>query len=859
MKNKAVFSAALSALIMIGSAAVTEQSAAAYSAFSYPYGIESAAKAPSAIGSPEKLSFSYEGDALEVKDSVKKRFAAVYNRIIATEPTELSDSQFVRGIYGFVAGYEGTNHVVSKLAGEYGYYLLIDGSYYPVNADMDKIAAEILPDDPSPADRLLECSVKCSEPKTNEDYIKAAQRCVYQWLDTLSGESGAYKLGRYSPYDGGKYDKFIAAGIVGGAKEFAVEVRFDVYDVARGSVFKAPSNSGYNDFYHYYDGPCAFVRCRWENGVCRIVGYDGAYLSTVGDGLYGVNTSKGGYATFFDFFNDKKAVKSYKEKAVTPANRRNVVISHNPFMISDGKIFYADIGLASSRDLTVNKDGTVAGKFDDNYYAEDGTAVYSSPVDYNQAAYEPYELTFTNGFSLVFDDYNCDGNPDFTIKIGENETGSRYRVECIANDGSPRAGRIGTETFVAGRFEDSIRLQNTENGYVTWSADSSGKLTPSQKVDNYRMYSQRYYLPAQFRGYTDENTVICYFWNNTAKNVRAGGEYYIERNDGGQWVDTGVKGTVKTKTVKPCREGEFSFDISGLTDRPSGEYRIAVKCGKSTIYGGFYISSGAAAECRISAESETLPADRTSITFNVANTCVNPVRITSAQLLKNGKKVTDIDVSDMRVIAAGESVRITAYAKEDELLGAGKYTLKINCGKYKFSGGAVTLKKFPEERLSYFGGGAEAVLTDDTLTVTLKNNIWSEEPLQLSDRTALYVLKNGEWVPTGYTMHSTMTAEFGKPFTLKFRNYVSDYLQDEEMTAIVKEYFEMVRSELDNALRSGDITKAEYIQYKSMTYEDFVNEIAGITEISAGDKCRLSLYGDTRDNIYFTNIYFTVK
>ena len=125
MKNKAVFSAALSALIMIGSAAVTEQSAAAYSAFSYPYGIESAAKAPSAIGSPEKLSFSYEGDALEVKDSVKKRFAAVYNRIIATEPTELSDSQFVRGIYGFVAGYEGTNHVVSKLAGEYGYYLLI--------------------------------------------------------------------------------------------------------------------------------------------------------------------------------------------------------------------------------------------------------------------------------------------------------------------------------------------------------------------------------------------------------------------------------------------------------------------------------------------------------------------------------------------------------------------------------------------------------------------------------------------------------------------------------------------------------------------------------------------------------------
>ena len=856
MKNNAVFSAALSALIMLGSAAVAAQSADAYSASSYPYGIESAAGAPSAIGSPEKLSFSYGGVSLTVKDSVKKRFAAAYNRIIAGEPLELTGSlAFTKGIYGFIAGYEGTNHVVSKLAGEYGYYLLIDGNYYPVDDQMDKIAAEILPDSSSPADRLLECSVKCSEPKTNDDYIKAAQKCVYQWLDTLSGESGAYKITGYSPYDGGRSDKFIAAGIVGGAKEFAVEVRFDVSGAARGSVFKAPSNSGYNDFYHYYDGSCAFVRCRWEKGVCRIVDYDGAFLSTIGDGLYGVNTSKGGYATFFDFFNDKKAVKSYKEKSVSCAGRGNVVISHNPYMISDGKIFYADIDLPTSRDLTDNKDGTVTGKFGDIFYAEDGTSVYSSPVDYNQAAYEPYELTFTNGFSLVFDDYNCDGNPDFTIKVGENESGSRYRVECIANDGSPRAGRIGTETFVAGRFEDSIRLQNTENGYVTWSKGSDGKLTPSQKVDNYRMYSQRYYLPAQFRGYTNENNIICYFWNNTDKNVKAGGEYSIERNVDGEWVGTGVKGTVKSKTFKPCREAEFSFDISKLTDRPSGEYRIAVKCGKSTVYGGFYISSSAATECSISAESEMLPADRTCISFSVSNTCVNPVRITSAQLLKNGKKVTDIDVSDIPVIASGGKTGITAYAKDDELLGAGKYTLRIYCGKYKFTGGAITLKKFPEERLSYFNGTAEGVLTDSGLEVTLKNNIWSEQDVELTDMITVYVFKDSEWVPTAYALggsHSIVTVEFGKPDTLKFGNYAAEYLEDEETIAIVKEYLELVKSELDNALRSGDITKDEYIRFKSMDYKDFINEIFGIAELSAGDKCMISLNGDAAENVYFT-------
>lgn len=857
MKNNAVFSAALSALILLSSSALTEYEAHAASSISVSDTTSDAASAPSAIGSAEKLGLSYRGEALEVKNDVKKRFIAAYNKIIAAEPLNPVTDRFSRGIYGFVAEYGGTQHAVTKIAGEYGYYLMIDDCYYPVDKTMDKIAAEILPDESSPADRLLECSVKCSEPKTNEDYIKAAQKCVYQWLDTLSGESGAYKVGSYSPYDGGRSDKFIAAGLVGGAKEFAVEVRFDVSGAARGSVFKAPSNSGYNDFYHYYDGSCAFVRCRWENGVCRIVGYDGAYMSSIGDGLYGINTSKSGYATFFDFFNDTKAVKSYKSKAVAPTNGgRSVVVSHNPFMISDGKIFYADIDLSSSRDLTSNKDGKVTGKFGDNFYAEDGTAVYSSPVDYNQAAYEPFELTFTDGFSFVFDDYNRDGNPDFTIKIGEDEQGSRYRVECIANDGSPRAGTIGTEVYVAGRSEDSIRLQNTENGYVTWSADQSGKLTPSQKLDDYRMYSQRYYLPVQFRGYTDEKKVICYFWNNTSKKVSAGGEYRIERNEDGKWVDTGVKGTVKSKTALPYRDTEFSFDISKLTKRPSGEYRIAMKCGKSTVYGGFYISSSAAAECKIAAESKTLPADRTSVSFSVTNTCGNPVRITSAQLLKSGKKVTDIDVSKLAVIAAGDSVKITAFAKDGELLGAGKYTLKINCGKYKFSGGATTLKKFPAERLTYFNGTATAVKTDAGLNVTLKNNIWSKESVRIADRSALYVLKEGEWFPTGYTLAGTangaITADFGKSVTLKFENYMKQYLQDEEAVKIIKEYFEMMKSELDRALKNGDITKEEYARYKSMTYEDFIDELFGVTEISSGDQCKLALYGDMTENVCFT-------
>lgn len=859
MKHNAVFSAALSALILIGSAAFTAREAAALSVQSVypPYGIEGIADSPTAIVSAEKLSFSLNGKAIEVGDNVKKRFAAIYNNIIAAEPIEQND-RFVKGIYGFIAEYDGMRHAISKLAGEYGYYLMIDGCYYPVNDKMDKIAAEILPDSTSPADRLLKCSCKCPEPITNEDYIEAARKCVYQWLDTLADESGAYRVESYKPRWDGTEDEFIAAGIVGGAKEFAVEICFDVYGVERGSVFKQPSDSGYNEFYHYYDGSCAFVRCRWENGVCRIVGYDGAYMPSVGNGLYGINTSNSGYDTFFDFFNDKKAVKKYKEKSVTPKPYRNeTVISHNPFMISDGKIFYADIDLSAGDGLNKNKDSTVSGRFGRSFYAEDGTRVYSSPVDYNEAEMAPFELTFTNGFSLVFDDYNGDGNPDYTIKISENEQGSLYSICYIANDGSPRAGSMSAEVFVAGRHEDSIRLQNTERGFVSWSADNDGKLTPSRMIDDYRMYSQRYYLPKQFRGYNDEDKIICYLWNNTDKKVSAGGEYRVERKDGENWTDTGVKGSIKSRAVQPYREAELSFDISGLSKRTPGEYRIAVKCGGKTVYGGFYISSSAEADCKITADSKTLPADRTFIKFNVANTCENPVRITSAQLMKDGKKAADIDVSDLGIIAAGESVEITAYANDNALLGSGQYTLKISCGKYKFSGGKTTLKKFPSERLSYFNGTARAATTGDVLSVTLKNNIWSEESASIA-MTRLYVLRDGEWLSTDFQPIRNVNgsdyieAGFGKSVTLKFKSETAEFLKDEETVKTAKEYFDIIKAELDNALRNGEITKAEYVQFKSMSFEDFINEIFGVTKIVSGDQCKLSMSGNLAEEVYFT-------
>ena len=61
-----------------------------------------------------------------------------------------------------------------------------------------------------------------------------------------------------------------------------------------------------------------------------------------------------------------------------------------------------------------------------------------------------------------------------------------------------------------------------------------------------------------------------------------------------------------------------------------------------------------------------------------------------------------------------------------------------------------------------------------------------------------------------------------------------------------------IKAELDNALRNGYITKAEYVQLKSMSFEDFINEIFGVTEIAAGDQCKLSISGNLAEEVYFT-------
>lgn len=799
-------------------------------------------------GKEEKLSAE--------KDDISEAFFALCREISSGEQIFPISAPDRADYYLSFYDEDGEIHYAERYTGSYDSYLEIDGFCYPADKRMDELAAlngkTVSVHQKSLSDGLFDVRYKCSEPMTNDEYINAARQCVYMWLDTLIGaDDEQYRISSYSP-NGREavFGTFIAAGEISGAKEFSVNVLFNVEGTGEDSLFRQPSGSGYNTFYHYYNGPMVAVRCRWEDGICRIVDWDGAYMASLTDGLYGINTSESGYATFFDFMNDTAAVESYR-KSVSPTEYR--AVSHNPFMISDGKIFYVDIEMDWGEYVgdtpQKNGDGKVSAMFGDSFYSAD-RGVYSSPVRYNNDAREPYRLTLSENFDLVFDDYNSDGNPDYTIKYDEDEHGSYYMVECIANDGSPRAG--GGEIYIAGRFEDSIRLQNTENGYVAWSAAEDGSLVPSRELDSYRMYSQRYYLPRGFREYSPEDgSVICYFWNNTGSSVSVGGKFTVERRKGDSWENIG-SGTVPAAKCAPYRETAISFDLSGTDRGKGGEYRISLDVKGEKVYGGFYVRGDEKTILTVSENDGMLLAGATSLSFTVENAGGGYARASAAELLKDGKPFTEAVISPVPLLSPERSHSIDV--SDENGFPAGTYTLKIVCGGKEFTGGKTVLADVSGKARSFFGGEAKVKKVTDGMDVTLTNGIYSKEDAR-PDTMYIECLTDKGWKQTSfaygmdmyYTGSSgTKSVKYGEQAVFRFTDYMAEYMEelsaDEESMEYLQKLYEEIKSDPD-----------EYNLPEEMTFEEFIYEMYGISpeKPEKGTFCRIRVCGEY--------VYFTVE
>ncbi len=762
-------------------------------------------------------------------------------------------------------------HYLSKIVGENSSYIRIDDTEYPLTDEAEKLferyctdEKEQKPEEPAkpaepisdnPADRLIGLSIKCSEPTTYEEYLAVSRKIVAQWLDSLKKEKGEYRLRSYTFVDDLDENRvFHGDGYVNGGREFVCYVAFDAPE-KENTVFYAAGT--YDKFYHYYFGPGVLARFRWENGVCSLIDYDEAYAmltsGTLKSGLYGIKSADTpSYKTFYDFFNDKENVEEWLAKDYH-SYLCSYLVSHNVMMLSNGNIVYMDIG---NSDIPKYEGDYATTDMHQYFYTPEDSSIYSSPIDYIDGSGAVF-MTYRLGFPLIFDDYNHDGNPDYAIRVSSDENGSKYDVRCMDINGTP--WEDNKEIYIPGEFAESIRLQISDRGgifiagkddpasYVdsypfSDKSNTEHHIVSEDKLQDYRMYSQRFYLPESLRSYTsDDKEIICYFWNNTAESVTAGGEYEIQRLNGKQWETISSGKQISSVEVKARGYAELGFDISDLTDDRLAVYRVKISVNGKDVYGGFYHGDKNGASLEIT--SGEYPTAAKQISFDVKNVGLSAAYPKSITLRRGSEKVCELGTELHSKIDSGKSTAITISA--DDIAGgftAGEYALVISTGDKEFTGTAV-LREIPPEQLYHFPQNVPAKETGEGIELTLTNGIWSKETAIISDVSSFKVLKNGEWLNSIYTADIRHAVEIphGEARAIVLNNVMTT----------AKNTFEKLK---DGS--SDEFLSEEYrALIRNMTFEDYMKEILSVTVPEKGDLCRVEINfgvdGTRSEYVYF--------
>lgn len=666
---------------------------------------------------------------------------------------------------------------MTKLCDGYNDFVLVNDTAYPISDEFNAFIEKLS----TPEKRLVGSSFKCDEPASDADYLHAAEGAVKAWLETLKKESGRWCVKSFNiiemPYDAPQITAKSEDG-----KTFAAVVWFDYPNDLGGfppeSIFARYSD---NKFVHKGElQPGIYGLFRYENGECTIIDY--VDINEFPNGYkFGLgNADSDHYETFFEFLADEDYTAELLSDYPYKSSAVDTVLSHNVMRLANGEIYFLAIGTMDD-DFSVENGDKIGGPMKMEFYTRTDRDGYNSPVYYDQENRQPKWLEFGKDFKLVFDDYSSDGNPDYVIKVGGDENGSVYSLECMEYLGQPavRKGKI----YVYGRFEDSIRFQvvepgkvaapvKTENGFemrIFDITDETGTACEGA-IDDYRLYSQRYFMPNAFNSYSaGTDKIIFNAWNNTGEEATFGGDFSIERKSGDAWEEI-TRGICETVSVSTYNCGELSIDVSGVSAFERAEYRVVMRINGETVYGGFYMGGGEApTELSISG-NEALPDKRVEMKFTVENTGAATARVISAELFKDGTKQQDVDISSLKNLPSGD-VAVLSVKSQSKPFSAGEYELRILTDNGEFSA-IQTLIPVPEEQRAHLSA-VSAEKTTEGVKFTLQNSKYDKSEIKNAEIASLCVLKENKWQETTLfpAEYKTMTAlgDFPeiKPFSLK--------------------------------------------------------------------------------------------
>ncbi|MBR4083610.1 MAG: hypothetical protein IKK33_04930 [Lachnospiraceae bacterium] len=818
--------------------------------------------------------FAVNGEEVELTDAEWNKVLTAWADLQKEEPAKPKELGNVWDYGSFTLELDGKEHYIQLVRDRNETYVSLEGgAEYPYTDSMrelfttyyagKEVTSGSVVTYENPEEELIGLSMACEEPKNHEEYLNTARAVVKPWLDSLQERTDEYRLPSYTFTDRlAENREFHGDGMVNGGREFVCYVGFETTKEEEDTVFFAEGT--YDTFYHYYFGPGILARFRWEGGVCTLTDYDEAFAMLTSDrlkdGLYGISEEESEYKTFYDFMNDTENVSQWLEQEYR-SRLCSYRVSHNVMMLANGKVIFMDIGNSSRPEYDGDMVTTDMGQY---YYDAEGDEKYSSPVDFidGQGA---VVMTYREGFPVVYDDYNHDGNPDFCLRISSDDKGSTYDVRCMDINGTP--WEDDREIYIYGAFEESIRLQVYNGNSILmpiedgdgriifkeqWLFEDKSKAThpdvTDEPLDDYRMYSQKFYLPEGLRLYSAEDEeVICYFWNNTGKDVTLQKEYEIQRKNGEIWesVETG---TMEEVTIKGYESGELSFDITGIPSQEMALYRVKTYVGDVPVYGGFYYGMESSGELDITSEEH--PDYTLLLSFDVTNIGLSAKYLSEAALYRGEEKLCDVRIDQVERLNGGETKSL-AIPDHDVKGGfeVGEYRLEIVAEGEVYECTTQVIPVKAEERY-YFPQKVEASREGGVVSLPLTNHIWNQEDAVLESMEGVEVLKDGIWYDSlvGYEEIEEFTDDvviaFGETY----------YLELQDGSELLKEL-----QTFYDEMQSGDfgyIDEEEYERILSMSFDEFNREILHIVQPEKGDLCRAAIVCDVDSGSGMEYVYF---
>lgn len=139
-----------------------------------------------------------------------------------------------------------------------------------------------------------------------------------------------------------------------------------------------------------------------------------------------------------------------------------IVFSHNSVEIADGRMVFVNIEMKSGQYVFDEFAGAFQGS---NWNGQYQIRVYTDEDNFKNPDYletisifDNQPMNFKNEFKLIFDDYNNDGNPDFTLGQYASSNGFEYALFTINHEGKVETLDTGGLMFIS-EHDYSIKLE----------------------------------------------------------------------------------------------------------------------------------------------------------------------------------------------------------------------------------------------------------------------------------------------------------------------------------------------------------------------------------------------------------------